>query len=92
MNIIDIFKTAGVNLWRNKGRTFLTAIAIFIGAFTIAMTTAVNSGVNNYISKQLGFFGGSRMVTIQKKQDMANFAASASVAEYQDSSTTSSQK
>ncbi len=38
--------TSASNLWRNKGRTFLTVIAIFIGAFTITLTSAVNSGVN----------------------------------------------
>ena len=39
MNFIDIIKTSAVNLWRNKGRTILTIIAIFIGAFTVALTS-----------------------------------------------------
>ncbi len=51
MKVIDIIKTASANLWRNKGRTILTIIAIFIGAFTISMTIGVNIGVNDYINK-----------------------------------------
>lgn len=69
MNFIDILKTSSVNLWRNKGRTFLTVIAIFVGAFTIALTSSVNTGVNSYINKQLAVFGNSRAITINKKQD-----------------------
>ena len=53
MRSIDIIKTASGNLWRNKGRTFLTIIAVFIGSFTIALTSAVNIGVNDYIDRQL---------------------------------------
>ncbi|MBU5584430.1 hypothetical protein KQJ29_33065, partial [Enterococcus sp. S181_ASV_20] len=49
MKLFDIIKSASSNLWRNKGRTVLTVIAIFIGAFTISLTTGVNNGVNDYI-------------------------------------------
>ena len=49
MKFRDILKSASTNLMRNKGRTVLTIIAIFIGAFTIALTTGVNIGVNDYI-------------------------------------------
>ena len=50
MKFLDMVGTSASNLWRNKGRTFLTVIAIFIGAFTITLTSAVNSGVNDYFS------------------------------------------
>ena len=33
MRSIDIIKTASGNLWRNKGRTFLTIIAVKIVLF-----------------------------------------------------------
>ena len=57
MKFLDMVGTSASNLWRNKGRTFLTVIAIFIGAFTITLTSAVNSGVNDYINRQLSIFG-----------------------------------
>lgn len=67
MKVIDIIKTASANLWRNKGRTILTIIAIFIGAFTISMTIGVNIGVNDYINKQLRDVGGKNELIIMPK-------------------------
>ena len=49
MKLYDIIRMANSNLWRNKSRTLLTVLAVFIGAFTIMMTTGINTGVNNYI-------------------------------------------
>lgn len=69
MNFLDILKTSAVNLWRNKGRTILTIIAIFIGAFTVALTSSVNTGVNSYIDKQLAVFGSSNSLEVQAKQE-----------------------
>ena len=62
-------KTSASNLWRNKGRTFLTIIAVCIGSFTIALTSAVNIGVNDYIQKQLSVFGDDSIIYFQPKQD-----------------------
>ena len=69
MNISDMIKTSASNLWRNKGRTFLTIIAVCIGSFTIALTSAVNIGVNDYIQKQLSVFGDDSIIYFQPKQD-----------------------
>ena len=69
MNFLDILKTSAVNLWRNKGRTILTIIAISIGAFTVALTSSVNTGVNSYIDKQLAVFGSSNSLEVQAKQE-----------------------
>lgn len=57
MNFADLITSANHNLWRNKGRTILTIIAIFVGSFTISLTSAVNIGVNDYIDRQIGIFG-----------------------------------
>jgi putative ABC transport system permease protein len=73
MKFLDIIKTSGANLWTNKGRTILTATAIFIGAFTIALTMAVNAGVNDYIDRQLSIFGDDSLVYVQAKSAMAQF-------------------
>lgn len=71
MKISDILKSASSNLMRNKGRTILTIVAIFIGAFTIALTTGVNIGVNEYIDKQVGNVGGENQIFVQPKMDVS---------------------
>ena len=72
MKFLDMIRTSASNLWRNKGRTFLTVIAIFIGAFTITLTSAVNSGVNDYIKRQLSIFGKeNKSVQIIKKAEIS---------------------
>ena len=53
MKIWDIIVSANSNLFRNKTRAFLTILAVFIGSFTIILNSAINTGVNNYIDKQL---------------------------------------
>ena len=73
MKFLDIIKTSGANLWTNKGRTILTATAIFIGAFTIALTMAVNAGVNDYIDRQLSIFGDDSLVYVRAKSAMTQF-------------------
>ena len=54
MKIIDIALTANRNLWRSKLRTLLTILAIFIGGFTLTLTTALNTGASQYLDRQLG--------------------------------------
>lgn len=58
MKIWDILRTANSNLWRNKLRSSLTILAIFIGSFTIILNSAINTGVNSFIDKQLESVGG----------------------------------
>ncbi|MGY3777792.1 ABC transporter permease [Isobaculum melis] len=67
MKFGDILKSACTNLMRNKGRTILTIVAIFIGSFTIALTNGVNIGVNDYIDKQVSGVGGDDMMLISPK-------------------------
>ncbi|WP_282709275.1 hypothetical protein [Ligilactobacillus sp. Marseille-Q7487] len=43
MKITDILATASTNLWRNKGRSILTIIAIFVGSVTISLTLGVKA-------------------------------------------------
>lgn len=54
MKIIDVIATANRNLGRSKLRTFLTASAIFVGAFTLSLTTALGTGAQSYFERQLG--------------------------------------
>ena len=67
MKFLDILRTANSNLLRNKGRSFLTILAIFIGSFTIIMTTGINTGVNSYIDRQLESAGGRGYLEIMPK-------------------------
>ena len=66
MNILDIFRSAVGNTFRSKLRTSLTVIAIFIGAFTITITSAIGTGVSNYIDTQISSIGSSDSLTVTK--------------------------
>ncbi|MGO2082540.1 ABC transporter permease [Vagococcus sp.] len=70
MKFIDILKSANANLFRNKSRTILTIIAIFIGAFTISLTVGINIGVNDYVDKQLSGVGDASQMIIYPKQEI----------------------
>lgn len=74
MKLWDIIVTANSNLRRNKVRTFLTITAVFIGAFTIALTAGVNAGVNDYIDRQLGNLGGENMLDVAVRQPDAGLS------------------
>ena len=67
MKFYDMVRLANASLWRNKSRTILTVLAIFIGAFTIMMTTGINTGVNNYIDKQVESVGAEGYLEIMPK-------------------------
>lgn len=54
MKILDTIKTANHNLTRAKLRTLLTILAIFVGGFTLTLTTALNTGASQYLDRQLG--------------------------------------
>lgn len=64
MNIFEIIRTANHNLLRNKARTILTIVAIFIGSFTICLNSAIHTGVNNFINEQTDSLGGEDSITI----------------------------
>lgn len=66
MNIAKIAGTAFKNTFRSKVRTFLTAVAIFIGAFTLMLTNGIGTGVNSYIDTQLDSIGGDNVMNVSK--------------------------
>ena len=57
MKLRDIFLTANGNMRRSKMRTFLTVLAVFIGALTLTLTNGLGSGVSSYLDRQLGNLG-----------------------------------
>ncbi len=64
MKTLDIIAQANSNLLRSKARTFLTILAIFIGSFTIILSSAINSGVNDFIDRQVESIGGEGYIEI----------------------------
>jgi putative ABC transport system permease protein len=64
MKLLDILVTANQSLLRNKARTILTVIAIFIGATTLSLTNGIGSGIKAYLNKQVGNLGNSSSLTI----------------------------
>jgi len=79
MNLFEIIKTANHNLLRNKVRTLLTVLAIFVGSFTIILNAAINTGVNSFIDEQTASLGGEDyiMVTSAGSMSMASSMMSA---------------
>jgi putative ABC transport system permease protein len=67
MKLIDLMASALSNMMRSKVRTFLTIIAIFIGAFTITLTLGISSGVSSYIDTQVGGIGAKDVLIIRPK-------------------------
>jgi ABC-type transport system, involved in lipoprotein release, permease component len=70
MKLFDVLNTANSNLLRNKGRSFLTILAIFIGSFTIIATSGIRTGVNSYIDQQLAAAGGEGYIEIMPQAVM----------------------
>ena len=70
MKTLDIIKDANANLLRNKLRTFLTILAIFIGSFSIISTSAIQAGVNSFIDDQVNSYGGEGYLAIVNKDSM----------------------
>jgi putative ABC transport system permease protein len=91
MRLLDIIKIAQNNLIRSKLRTFLTVIAVFIGALTISLTNGVGNGVKAYVNKQLGNVGVENTLIVRTKQENQGFGPNNSVSKYDPDKTTSGQ-
>ena len=50
---------------RNKARTILTIIAIFIGAATLTLTNGIGNGIKSYLNRQIGNLGSTSILQIQ---------------------------
>lgn len=81
MTFIDVVKTAIGNSFRSKLRTTLTVIAIFIGAFTLTITSAIGTGISDYINTQIASIGSTDVLSVGKTADDAS-AADDGPAEY----------
>ncbi|MDQ4138881.1 MAG: ABC transporter permease [Actinomycetota bacterium] len=66
MNTTGILTTAVGNSLRSKVRTTLTVLAIFTGAFTLTITSAIGTGVSGYIDTQIAAFGAKDVLSVTK--------------------------
>jgi len=87
MKFLDIVRSAVQNSFRNKLRTGLTVVAIFIGAFTLTITSGIGTGVTAYINGQVSAIGAADVLTITKTAD-ATASASDGPAAYDPSKST----
>ncbi|RXZ49981.1 ABC transporter permease [Agromyces binzhouensis] len=53
MRTADIIANAARNAFRSRLRTTLTVLSLFVGAFTLTLTTALGAGVNDYVTRQV---------------------------------------
>ncbi len=90
MKVKDLFLTANANMFRSKLRTGLTVLAIFIGAFTLTLTSGIGLGISNYIEKQVGTIGQKDVMRITIKSSDANLVTDNGLEEYVPGKTTSS--
>ena len=84
MKASDIILTANKNLLKNKIRSFLTILAIFVGSFTIILNSAISAGVNDYVDGQINAMGGEGYIEMMPTATMDAMASmmSSTVKEY----------
>lgn len=74
MRAVDVVKTALGNTMRSKTRTFLTVIAIVIGAFTLTLTSGLGAGINKYVDTMVAGFGESDQIYVMPGVDASQQA------------------
>lgn len=69
MTTTDLIGSAIANTFRSKTRTILTILSIFIGAFTLTITSGLGTGINNYIDDTVSGVGASDAMTVTKASE-----------------------
>jgi putative ABC transport system permease protein len=82
MKFLDLVDTANRNLTRSKLRTALTILAIFVGGFTLTLTSALSAGVNDYLNRQLGSVTTPGVFEVAPKTDFSSFNFGTEIKEY----------
>lgn len=83
MRAPDLVGSAVSNTFRSKTRSILTILAIFVGAFTLTLTSGLGTGINAYIDDTVTAVGASDAMTVTKVQEGADqFDPDAGPAEY----------
>jgi putative ABC transport system permease protein len=71
MRTTDLIASAVSNTFRSKTRMILTVLAIFVGAFTLTLTSGLGTGINHYIDDTVSGVGASDAMTVTKADDSA---------------------
>ena len=82
MRTIDLIGSAVSNTFRSKTRTILTILAIFVGAFTLTLTSGLGTGINAYIDDTVTSIGASDVMTVTKTPEGARGIAADGPVEY----------
>ena len=67
ISFVEIFRTALRALWRNKTRSFLTALGIIIGVGAVIAAFAVGEGANKVIDGQISSFGTNSVTVVRRR-------------------------
>jgi putative ABC transport system permease protein len=60
----DLVRAAVTNTFRSRLRTTLTVLALFVGAFTLTLTTALGAGVTDYVTRQVDSLGADDVLVV----------------------------
>ena len=82
MNTLDLIGSAVSNTFRSKTRTILTILAIFVGAFTLTLTSGLGTGINAYIDDTVTSIGASDVMTVTETPDGATGIVASGPVEY----------
>lgn len=84
MKRVDIMRRAARNLKQAKGRTFLTSLAIAVGAFTLTLSLAAGEGARQYADNLLKSNIDPHALFIVKDSSITTTGPSSSIQEYSD--------
>jgi putative ABC transport system permease protein len=65
----DLIASGIANTFRSKTRMTLTVLAIFIGSFTLTLTSGLGTGINAYIDDTVSGIGASDAMTVTKSPE-----------------------
>jgi putative ABC transport system permease protein len=68
---LDLVRSAVANTFRSKTRLLLTILSIFVGAFTLTLTSGLGTGINAYIDDTVSAVGATDTMTVTKADDSA---------------------
>jgi putative ABC transport system permease protein len=76
MRLNDILGMAFYNLWRRKLRTFLTTLAVIIGAMLVALMISLGNGLQTFIERQFGTIFPKNAITVYSGASIFSFQGS----------------
>jgi putative ABC transport system permease protein len=82
MRTVDLIGSAVANTFRSKTRTILTILAIFVGAFTLTLTSGLGTGINAYIDDTVTSIGASDVMIVTKTPEGATGVVATDPVEY----------